>query len=108
MNKNLSYDEKRIIIKNIVSNYLIENYFRITYNRQLYFSFEDKNHMIETGTNILLYKWKLLPYDPGDFIKSFCLNNLKETFSNADEINQKAIFFYILLNYNIGMPATLL
>lgn len=60
------------------------------------------NHVANIGTNIMMAKWDILPYPPGDFVKCIINNDLMGTFGRADSINKKCIEFYVTLIYNLG------
>lgn len=93
-------EKQREIIKELVRNYLIKNLKLIS---SIELDENTLNHVINTGTELLSTKWGLQTYS-GDFVKSILDNKLSETFGRADEINEKFIKFYVLLNYNVGKP----
>jgi hypothetical protein len=92
----------REIIKNKVTDYFRNNaeYCGIL---DLYDNKKSRDHIINIGTSILSSKWEI-EYSGGSFVQGFLNNDLEETFNRADHINQKAIYFYILMNRNIPFP----
>jgi hypothetical protein len=65
---------------------------------------EDYSHILNTALEIMLNHWELSPYKPGGFITSFLDNDLSATFSNADNVNARAIHFYLMMKYNLSYP----
>lgn len=68
---------------------------------------DDVDHIIRTGTEIMMNHWELTNWKPGGFITSFLDNDLSATFSNADNVNTKAIHFYLMMKYNLEYPVFL-
>lgn len=95
--------EKYEIVKEIVTNYFHRTKFESNL-QQLYAN--EVAQVIDMGTQILLAKWEIVPAY-GSFIEAFTENKLKQTFDCADSVNRKAIYFYLLLTYNVGMPREL-
>jgi hypothetical protein len=42
-------------------------------------------------------------FEPGGFVRSILDNNLSGAFANADNVNQRALKFYMLMIYNLGI-----
>lgn len=58
-------------------------------------------HIINMGITLLLARDGIYMH-PGHFLEAILNNKLDETFARADEINVKAIHWYILINHNIA------
>ena len=91
------------IVKEKVIEYLDKHGSRYI-NGYFELSPDDIDHIIRTGTEIMMNHWELSPYKPGGFITSFLDNNLSATFSNADNVNTRAIHFYLMIKYNLSYP----
>lgn len=65
---------------------------------------DDVDHIIRTGTEIMMNHWELTNWKPGGFISNFLNNNLMETYASADMVNQKAIPFYLRMKFNLDYP----
>jgi len=65
---------------------------------------DDVDHIIRTGTEIMMNHWELTNWKPGGFITNFLENNLMETYASADMVNQKVIPFYLRMKYNLEYP----
>lgn len=87
-------------ISNAVINYMNDNSNLLP--PMIFQSTETFNHVVHIGTNILMAKWDILPYPPGDFVRCITNNDLSGTFGRADSINKKCIEFYVTLMYNLG------
>lgn len=62
---------------------------------------EARDHIVSIGTSILCTKWEV-GYPGGSFVQAVVGNDLMGAFGRADDINQKAIGFYVSLLYNIS------
>lgn len=58
-----------------------------------------REHIINIGTSILMTRWGIGP-SGGSFVQAIVDNDLREAFGRADEINEQAIKFYLMLIYN--------
>lgn len=67
-------------------------------------TFDEKQHVIKTGAQILFAKWDFMPTGWNSFVDAFVSDKLSYTFSSADSTNIKAIYFYCLLSYNMAAP----
>jgi len=63
---------------------------------------EDKNHVINTGTNILMAKFTSNFSYVGGFGKTILENDLTGAFNKADYINVNFIRFYVMLVQNVS------
>lgn len=96
--------EQETKIRKIVNDYLNKQPF-INFPSEL--SIDEREHVIDMGTEIMANKWGINDYPPGSFVNAVIGNKLTETFSNADSTNLRFIHFYVLLMYNVGMPSNL-
>lgn len=62
---------------------------------------EEKEHIINIGTGIICTR-DHVGYPGGSFVQAIVKNNLLDSFTYADEINQKAIHFYVMMAYNMA------
>jgi len=83
-----------------VKKYMNNNSDLIPYH--VYTNEETFDHVANIGTNILLQKWEISPWAPGDFVRCITNNDLTGTFGRADSVNKKCIEFYVTLMYNLG------
>lgn len=60
-----------------------------------------REHIITIGTSILATKWEI-GVGGGSFVQAIVDNDLGQSFCRADNINVKAIHFYVSLLYNQG------
>lgn len=67
------------------------------------FNKDERDHIINIGTSILCTKWEI-GYAGGGFVRSFIDNDLIGTLSRADSTCIKALKFFSVLHYNVGMP----
>ncbi len=67
----------------------------------VFISEETFQHVVNIGTNIMMTKWEISPYTPGDFVRCLVGNDLTGTFGRADSINKKCIEFYVTMMYNL-------
>jgi hypothetical protein len=70
------------------------------------FSEEDRDHIKNIACSIMNAKLGI-GFEPGGFVKSVINNNLSGAFANADNVNQRALKFYMLMIYNLGIDITL-
>ena len=90
-------------VKEKVIEYL-EKYGSQHINGYFFLSEDEVDHIIRTGTEIMMNHWELSPYKSGGFITSFLNNDLSATFSNADNVNTRAIHFYLMIKHNLSYP----
>ena len=95
-------ETQRYIIETLVREYIKNNPRYLKGITDL----DDLETVINTSVDLLAAKWGFLPYC-GSFIQAILDNNLTETFGCADETNLKAIYFYVILKYNVGCPREL-
>ena len=95
-------EAQRFIIEKVVREY-IENNPR--YLKDIT-DLDDLEAVIQTSIDLLAAKWGFLKCY-GSFIDAILKNDLTGTFSSADETNLKAIYFYVILKYNVGIPREL-
>lgn len=93
---------KEQYIREKVQNYFNKNAQHYISNF-VYLSHDDKQHIINIATSILLHKYKIISYTPGGFVDAFLKNDLQQTFAQADNVNTHAIHFYLMLVYNIEL-----
>lgn len=86
-------------VRLIVKEYIIKNYSYYGLNE---FSNDDLEHVINMGTELLMAKNKI-GYEPCGFIKAIINNDLMESFNRADDVNSKALKFYVILLYNVSI-----
>ena len=67
------------------------------------FNEEERNHIINIGASIMCTKWDI-GYPGGGFVQAFVSNDLIDTISRADSTCLKAIKFFTVLYWNVGMP----
>lgn len=60
-----------------------------------------REHIISIGTSILATRWEI-GVGGGSFVQAIVDNDLGQSFGRADNINVKAIHFYVSLLYNQG------
>jgi hypothetical protein len=96
-------EEQQDIVRALVSDYFDKNADK--YVPHIMFQLE-REHIIDTGTNILCTKWEV-GYSGGGFAQDVVDNNLTDAFGRADDINIHCIRFYVMLMYNVGAPTSL-
>ena len=96
-------EQQNKMIKDIVRNYMLKNPQLVS---KIQITDEILTHVIQTGTELLGKKWGLVKYS-GGFVNSIINNNLSETFSCADDINEQFVKFYVMLDHNVGCPREL-
>jgi hypothetical protein len=96
-------ENQKEIVRKVVDNYF--DSYAIQYVPYQFMVIE-KEHIVETGTNILCTKWNV-GYPGGHFAQAMVDNNLSEAFGRADNINEHCIKFYLMLMYNVGAPTSL-
>jgi hypothetical protein len=62
---------------------------------------ETRDHIINTATSIYCTKHGI-GYPGGSFVQAVVGNDLMNTFSTADDINSRAIKFYVVFLYNFS------
>lgn len=85
-------------VKNVVAEYY-EKY-GMHYGN---FNEDEKEHIISIGTSIMCTKWDI-GYPGGGFVQAFVDNDLMGAISRADGTSIKALKFFSILSYNVGMP----
>ncbi len=65
-----------------------------------YLSGDEKQHIVDIGTSIISHKLGV-GFEPGSFVKAFCDNDLRKAFTCADNVNIKAIRFYVMMEWNL-------
>ena len=104
MKKTSDLATQQLKIQKIVEDYFLAN---SHYAVPFYLTTaENKDHIVITGTSILMTKWGI-GYRGGGFVQAVVDNDLTRAFANADDINQHAMKFYTMLMYNVGMPSDL-
>jgi hypothetical protein len=63
---------------------------------------EDKKHIINIGTSIICTRYEI-GFPGGSFVQAIVNNELTETFARADDVNLKAIRFYVMLKHNFSL-----
>ena len=97
-------EKQKEILKNIVR----ESFFKNASSFDHVMLDEDViAHVIHTGTDLLASKFGINPF-PGGFVKNILENKLLESYFTADDVNEKFIKFYVLLNYNTSKPIELI
>lgn len=90
-------------VQTLVRNYLFKNPRLVS---KVEINEEILEHVIHCGTDLLLAKWGMRK-NVGSFVQSILDNNLNNTFSFADSINENFIKFYVIMSYNVGKPIDL-
>jgi hypothetical protein len=90
--------EHRARIKTAVEKYLDRNAAQAGI-AMLILNPEAREHITSIGTSVLMNVWGIGP-EGGSFVRALVNNDLKESYSRADHINQKAIMFYVMLMVN--------
>jgi|NOAtaT_7_FD_contig_31_8071063_length_710_multi_4_in_0_out_0_1 hypothetical protein len=67
---------------------------------------EDKDHIKRIACSIMNARLGI-GFEPGGFVKAVLDNNLSGAFANADSTNQRALKFYMLMIYNLGINITI-
>ena len=70
------------------------------------FSNDDLQHIRNIACSIMNARLGI-GFEPGGFVKNVLNNNLSGAFANADQVNQRALKFYMLMIYNLGIDITL-
>lgn len=84
------------------------------YNRhanQFVFEFDrmdedEREHIKQIACSIMNAKFGI-GFEPGGFVKAVLDNNLTRVFANADQVNKRALNFYMLMIYNLGVDITI-
>lgn len=100
----MTTEKKEKIVEELVRQYANQDS-SIKFYTGILSSYE---HIIEMGTTLLMHKWGLVDYQTGSFVRNFLNNDLEATFASADSVNVKAIYFYLRLVNNVGMPRILI
>jgi hypothetical protein len=98
----LTRDQKMEKIRTNVEVYLIKNAESCNVPITALFVDEERNHIINIGTNIMANRLGIETY-PGSFVKAILENNLYESINRADHINRGAITFYVTMMHNLGI-----
>ncbi len=91
--------EEREKIQAAVSEYFHKNAHLYISNFP-YLREEDKNHIISIGTSIICTRDNV-GFPGGSFVQSIVNNDLRGAFATADNVNQGAIRFYVMMMYNM-------
>jgi len=91
-------NEQRNIIRNAVKKYVNDNYSILPT-----LTHEELEHVVDTGTTIMAVKWDIED-SYGSFVKAIVNDKLTDSFGSADGANLKAIRFYVMMKYNMGIP----
>lgn len=104
----LTVTEKMDIIRDTVEGYFNRNFERVVNSNGMVINPEThKDDIINIGTSILCTKWKIA-YSGGSFVQAIVNNDLTGAISSADSTNIRALKFYVMLFYNVGLPHKLL
>jgi hypothetical protein len=100
--RNIELELKQMaIVKNSV-----EQYFEKTAPLSVFeFAFmneEEMDHIKNIACSIMNARLGI-GFEPGGFVQAVIDNNLSRAFANADNINQRALKFYMLMIYNLGI-----
>ena len=104
--RNIDNELKQMtIVKNAVVNYFEKtaplSVFEFDKMNQ-----EDKDHIQNIACSIMNARLGI-GFEPGGFVKAVINNNLSGAFANGDHANQRALKFYMLMIYNLGIDITL-
>jgi hypothetical protein len=98
-----TYEKNYDIVRKEVQKYIQKNMYIFD---DCDFVTRNKSHIVDTGVEILMGKWKLLPQEYlGSFTEAVLNNDLMRSFSQADDINRLAMLFFVMLIENVGMPS---
>ena len=88
----------------------VEQYFEKTAPLSVFeystMSQDDKDHIKNIACSIMNARLGI-GFDPGGFVKAVINNNLSGAFANADQVNQRALKFYMLMIYNLGIDISI-
>lgn len=100
----MEQEQKENKVRELVADFFIKDaHLSLDYKMPV----EDAQHIVQIGTSILLHKWGIVNYKAGSFVQKFLDNDLEGTFAHADSVNAKAVFFYVRLVANVGIPKEL-
>lgn len=88
------------LIRDKVKVYFENNGYRYIDINQI--SRDDVNHIINIATSIMCTKYEI-GYPGGSFVQSIVDNDLSASFACADQINLKAIHFYVMMVNNLSI-----
>lgn len=67
---------------------------------------KEKDHILDIACSIMNARLEI-GFTPGSFVQAVIDNNLLSAFANADSVNQRAIKFYLLMIYNLGIDISI-
>ena len=106
MNRNINLELKQMAI---VREAVVEYFDRTAPLAVFEFSSmdeDDKDHIKSIACSIMNARLGI-GFEPGGFVRSVLDNNLSRAFATADSINQRALKFYMLMIYNLGVDITI-
>jgi hypothetical protein len=102
MNRNINLELKQMAI---VRKAVIEYFEKMAPISIFEFSSmdeDDKDHIKSIACSIMNARLGI-GFEPGGFVRAVIDNNLSGAFANGDQINQRALKFYMLMIYNLGI-----
>ena len=100
--RNIELELKQMaIVKDAVENYF-EKIAPVAVFEFSHMNEEEKEHIKNIACSIMNARLGI-GFEPGGFVQAVIDNNLSRAFANADSINQRALKFYMLMIYNLGI-----
>jgi hypothetical protein len=65
---------------------------------------EDKSHIINIGTSIMVVYWNLTDEKPIGFVENFLNNDLDGVLCSTDNLKLKSLKFFSALKNNLVLP----
>jgi hypothetical protein len=100
--RNIELEFKQMaIVKDAVETYF-EKMAPLSVFEFAFMNEEEMDHIKSIGCSIMNARLGI-GFEPGGFVQAVIDNNLSRAFANADNINQRALKFYMLMIYNLGI-----
>ena len=90
-------EDLKLRIEKSVPEYIKDNLYKLPSK----FTVDEVDHLIQVGQGILLDKYDIVP--GGGFVEEFNSNSLKGAFGQADDVVQRGMFLFVLMDYNINL-----